>query len=406
MKLVGKRVPEHIVIPFLMSTSQPGSHVNASAPSTNVAVFISEWEHAAEVHAKNGAWHDVVHCCNKILQIQDQSKTNFNALYLIGVAYMNLGRGLEAFINLSAARDINPHHDVINSKMLDLSKELKFDNKSKPPGRDTASFEEQTPVLGRRRNPEQASIEGTAQNNMTAKRRLEHTFIMQALHLDSHSVLDAITGQLSESAGNGIEKGVVPQMYPAKGSVHNLNGVNMDPRMIYNRPNSAPQFESAANPSHQVPSAVVIPQANLCLTSGAPTNGNNLQQHASFTGINGYHQQYNGNPIIHAQQHTSLNLISNDTFTSGIPSQQQQIQHMLHLQQLPHYYTQQPQIHSPLSCQEELSQDDSSNEDDLDKEINEIEDRLSVLRSELNDCEERLTLLKGLRTLRAQNEDE
>jgi hypothetical protein len=79
---------------------------------------------------------------------------------------------------------------------------------------------------------------------------------------------------------------------------------------------------------------------------------------------------------------------------------------MLHLQQLPHYYTQQPQIHSPLSCQEELSQDDSSNEDDLDKEINEIEDRLSVLRSELNDCEERLTLLKGLRTLRAQNEDE
>ncbi|KAL3778636.1 hypothetical protein HJC23_001585 [Cyclotella cryptica] len=105
------------------SPSSPDGNVLSSKES--VEDFVRRWELVAESHARCGSWNDVIECCNKILQIPGQSRSNFNALHLIGIAYMKLGQGFEAFVNLVAARDINPQHDGVSERIRELKQDRK-----------------------------------------------------------------------------------------------------------------------------------------------------------------------------------------------------------------------------------------------------------------------------------------
>ncbi|KAL7475184.1 hypothetical protein ACHAW6_001111 [Cyclotella cf. meneghiniana] len=107
------------------TSSTDGNQKEGVASTETVTDFVRRWEEAAERHSQSCSWHDVIDCCNKILQIPGQSKTNFNALYRIGIAYMTLGHGFEAFVNLVAARDIDPQHDGVNKRIQELKKDWK-----------------------------------------------------------------------------------------------------------------------------------------------------------------------------------------------------------------------------------------------------------------------------------------
>jgi len=99
-------------------------------PEEERPLFVSSWSNVAMCHMKLKDWTEVVHACNKVLEIEDEQKTNVKALYRRGTARMKLGLLDLAKEDLMAAYKIdNSNKDV--RKALASLKEAVAENKKK-----------------------------------------------------------------------------------------------------------------------------------------------------------------------------------------------------------------------------------------------------------------------------------
>jgi peptidylprolyl isomerase len=84
-------------------------------------MFLSCWSNAAMCHVKRKAWPDATRACNKVLEIDAESK-NIKALYRRGLSRMKLGSLKEAKEDLMEAYKLDASNKDIRRALADLKK--------------------------------------------------------------------------------------------------------------------------------------------------------------------------------------------------------------------------------------------------------------------------------------------
>jgi hypothetical protein len=341
-------------IPRHSASGQPDA--SALGQEANGAVFVHQWEQAAEHHAQNGSWPEVIQYCNQILEIPGQSKTNWKSLYLIGVAYTRLGREFEAFINLVAARDINPHHQGIVESINALNLEQKHELAPGP-----SAVPGQLPQSG-----------GAAGNNAN------NAYGLYSMQPDNYGPKVQNINQAQRMNFHPIT--AYGSITSAANSAHTM--------AVYGNPSTfVPILAHQTSAFNTHPQNVNIPTSGL---NRAPT-GHELQQQHNPTDNTVQGKKQSPIELNSDSDSESVNLSSN----IHVPIEQQQLQlHFDNQHQLQQQECQQLDQNDQLQDEED---------DELDKEIAECEGRIAEIQTLIDECQSRVALLRSLKILRRQS---
>ena len=89
-------------------------------PDEERDIFVKCWGNAAMCYVKAKDWPEVISCCNKVLEVPEEAKTNIKALYRRGLAKMHTGELKDAKTDLLAAYSIDSKNKDVRKAIQEL----------------------------------------------------------------------------------------------------------------------------------------------------------------------------------------------------------------------------------------------------------------------------------------------